>query len=59
MNELHLNTATMIEIVQMWIDMDMPVDKPIVTDIKSVDGNHYLRPMFVVELNSDKQYSID
>lgn len=54
MNELHLNTATMIEILQMWIDMDMPIDKPKVTSFKASDTSHSGGPVFIVQLDSDK-----
>lgn len=59
MNELHLNTATMIEILQMWIDMDMPIDKPKVINIKPVDDKYYGCTMFVVELESELLSSVN
>lgn len=48
-NELHLNTATIIEAVQLWLDSKM-VSAPTVTDIKA--GNR-IDGVFVVEVSSD------
>lgn len=49
-NELHLNTATMIEAVQQWIDGQMPNGAPTVTGIKPRNDN---TASFVVNLSSD------
>lgn len=49
-NELHLNTATMIEAVQMWLDSKMPRGAPTVTQVKP---NGRTDSMFVVELSSE------
>ena len=49
-NELHLNTATVMEAVQQWLDNKMPTSSPTVTHFKSSgkgDG------VFVVEVSSD------
>ena len=49
-NELHLNTATMIEAVQQWLDSRMVRDAPTVTIVKpSGKGDS----MFVVGLSAD------
>ena len=50
-NELHLNQATMIEVVQQWIDENMPKGAQTVTSVKPESG-----PLsgFVVSLSSDK-----
>lgn len=49
-NELHLNTATMIEAVQMWLDSKMPHGAPTVTMVKPSGRGD---AMFVVDLSSD------
>lgn len=49
-NELHLNTATMIEAVQLWLDSKMPHGAPTVTSVKPGARSDH---MFVVELSSD------
>ncbi len=49
-NELHLNTATVIEAVQMWLDSKMPHGAPTVTSVKASGRSDC---MFVVDLSSD------
>lgn len=49
-NELHLNTATVMEALQMWLDSKMPHGAPTVTSVKP-SGRGDL--MFVVDLSSD------
>lgn len=49
-NELHLNTATVIEAVQQWLDGKMPSGAPTVTNVRS-SGRGDLS--FVVEVSSD------
>lgn len=49
-NEFHLNTATMMEAVQMWLDYQMPKGAPTVTGVTpGRNGDH----TFVVALSSD------
>lgn len=49
-NELHLNTATMIEAMQQWIDAKMPHGAPTVTDVRVLDRTERT---FVVALSAD------
>ena len=38
-NELHLNTATMIEATQQWLDAKMPHGAPTVTSVREINGS--------------------
>jgi hypothetical protein len=49
-NELHLNTATMIQVVQQWIDSWVPLDAPTVTNVKSEKGTSEI---FIVCLSGE------
>lgn len=46
-NKLHINAATMIKIVQRWLDVEMPNAQP-VSNVVMRDDNHY--QVFVVTL---------
>ena len=48
-NELHINTATLVEAVQMWLDSKMPLGAPTVTTVKPSRSDS----MFVVDLSSE------
>lgn len=50
-NKLHLNTETMIEAMQQWIDTKMPNGAPTVTDVRVLDRTERT---FVVVLCSTK-----
>lgn len=39
-NELKLNEATMIEVVQEWLDRQLPAGAPTITSVKG-GGNQY------------------
>lgn len=50
-NELKLNEATMIEVVQEWIDRQLPGGAPTVTSVKGSSSGYDLT--FTVSLSSD------
>ena len=50
-NELHLNTATMIKIVQEWLDRELQTPNGIVKDVRA-EGGKYDGPTFVVRVES-------
>jgi hypothetical protein len=50
-NELHLNTATVMEALQMWLDAKMLASAPTVIDVKSAQG----RDVYVVTVSSTAQ----
>lgn len=54
-NELRLNQATMIEVVQQWIDENMPKGAQTVTSVKPESGS---LSGFVVSLSSDKDWVV-
>ena len=41
-NELHLNSATMIEAMQQWLDAKMPHAAPTVTDVRVLDRTTFI-----------------
>lgn len=49
-NELHLNTATMIEALQYWLDHVMLQNTPTVTGVKSESGSHGI---FIVNVSGE------
>jgi len=49
-NELHLNTATMIQILQQWIDSQIPLEPPTVTNVKSEKGTS---ETFIINLSGE------
>ena len=54
-NEMILNEATMIEVVQIWLDASMVIAAPKVTSVKStVDGSYRT---FEVTLDADADRS--
>lgn len=40
-NELRMNEATMIEVVQEWLDRQLPAGAPTVTSVKGGSGHDY------------------
>lgn len=48
-NSLHLNTVTMMQAVQQWLDIQMPAGAPTVTGIKCNNNEG----IFVVQVSSD------
>lgn len=53
-NTLLLNTATIIEAVQQWLDRKMVGSAPTVTNV-GVDDSKYGSTTFKVELSSDAE----
>ena len=51
-NTMILNTSTMIEAVQLWLDSRMKDPVPTVTGVEA-DAKNYGSPTFKVELSSD------
>lgn len=51
-NELHLNSATMVEIVQYWLNSRMTEPVPVVTGF-SKDSKGYGGDVFIVTLEAD------
>lgn len=50
-NELKLNEATMIEVVQEWLDRQLPGGAPTVTSVKGGSNNYDLT--FTVSVSSE------
>lgn len=53
-NTLILNTATMIEAVQQWLDRQMVQRAPTVTGVEA-EGKNYGSTTFKVELSTDAE----
>lgn len=53
-NKLELNTATMIQAIQEWLDRKMPTGSPLVTNVEAGDSNSYSKT-FIVYLDDRKE----
>ena len=52
-NEIRLNESTMVEVVQQWLNREMPNNTPKVTSVTSDNDNY--APGFTVKVSDQEQ----
>lgn len=53
-NELKLNEATMMEVVQEWLDRQLPGGAPTVTSVKGGNGQYDLTFTVTMDSSADR-----